>query len=196
MIRRSTWITLAVFGVVLAFALWWTKAWPTASREAQATPPPEPLWEVQSSDVADLRIDDLDEGRAVEVRRREEGGWEVVSPQGAVLGDDVVEMAVIWLASPRPRAVLSPGGNLADYGLAPPVARITLSLRDGSSRVLEVGGATPGGTTTYVRLPGAESVLVVSKYGLSQVLTLVDSAFAPTETPAPGGSPETPPRPG
>ncbi len=196
MIRRSTWVTLAVFAVVLAFALWWTKARPTASSEAEATPTPEPLWEVQSSDVAALRIDDLAEGRAVEVRRRDEGGWEVVSPQGAVLGDDVVEMAVTWLASPVPRAVLSPGGSPADYGLDPPVARITLWLRDGSSRVLEVGGATPGGTTTYVRLPRAESVLVVSKYGLSQVLTLVESAFAPTETPAGQGSPEAMPTPG
>ncbi len=196
MIRRGTWITLAVFGAVLAFALWWTKARPSASEQAEATPTPEPLWQLAASEVAALQIDDLALGRAVEVNRREEGGWEVVSPLGASLDDAAVEMAVTWLESPRPRAVLSPEGALTDYGLDQPQARITVRLRDGSSRVLEVGGETPSGTTTYVRLPGTAAVYVVSKYGLSQVLSLVESAFAPTETPTEEVPPEATPSPG
>lgn len=196
MIRRGTWVTLGVFVVVLTFALWWTKAGPSASIADITTPTPEPLWELRSSEVASLRIDDLEAGRVVEVMRRDEGGWEVLSPVGAALADDAVEMAVTWLESPRPRALLLPVGSLADYGLDPPLARITVTMRDGSSRVLEVGAATPGGTTTYVRLPGGEALLVVSKYGLSQVLSLVESAFLATETPTEEAEAEVTPTPG
>ncbi len=185
MIRRGTWITLGVFAAVLAFALWWVKGRPAASSVAEPTPTPEPLWQVESSEVASLRVESLSAGRAVEVRRREGGSWEVLRPVGGALGDDAIEMAVTWLESPRPRAVLSPGDDLTVFGLEDPGARVTISLRDGSSRVLEVGGETPSGTTTYVRLPGMGGVYVVSKYGLGQVLSLVEDAFAPTETPTP-----------
>lgn len=197
MIRRGTWITLGVFVAVLAFALWWGKERPAGSSEPEATPTAEPLWQLESSDVTALRVEDLSGGRAAEVRRREEGGWEVLQPPGGALTDDVVEMAITWLESPRPRADLSSAGELAVYGLEPPRARITLSLRDGSSRVLEVGSETPSGTTTYVRLPGSGAVFVVSKYGLSQVLGLAEDAYSPTETPtrsetAPPGATPTP----
>lgn len=196
MIRRGTWITLGVFVAVLLFALWLVKGRPAGSSVAEATPTPEPLWQVEGTEVASLRVEDLSAGRALEVRRREEGGWEVLRPAGGALGDDAIEMAVTWLESPRPRAVLSPGDDLAVYGLDQPHARITLILRGGPSRVLEVGSDTPSGTTTYVRLPGTGSVYVVSKYGLGQVLGLVEDAYTPTPTPTAEAPLEATPTPG
>ncbi|MEW6569181.1 MAG: DUF4340 domain-containing protein [Chloroflexota bacterium] len=192
MIRRGTWITLSVFLGLLTFALWWARARPAPSGSAEATPTAEPLWQLDGNEVAGLRVEDLAGGRQVELRRSEGDSWELIRPTGGAVDDAVVEMAVMWLESPPPRGELSPVEDLAVYGLQEPLARVTVSLQDGSTRVLEVGDETPSGTTTYVRLPGSGRVVVVSKYGLSQVLSLVDDAYTPTETPmveAPAGTP-------
>lgn len=183
MIRRGTWISLGLFVVVLAFALWWTRGRPGSSGPPETTPTIEPIWELDSTQVVGLRIDDLAGSRVVELRRKDADGWELVQPISGTIDDAQVETALSWLASPRPRGVLAEPDDLEPYGLSEPVVRVTVTLGDGSTRVLEVGAETPGGTTTYARLPGEQGVLVVSKYGLGQVLGLVDDAFAPTATP-------------
>ena len=182
MIRRNTWVTVGVFAVLLVFAVWWTQFRPETGATAETTPTPEPLWEVQASQIVGLRIEDLSGGTAVEIRRTESGEWQVLEPADRRVAADRVGQAVSWLEVPRPRSTVAGQGNLADFGLAEPQTRVTMTLDDGSILTLEIGAETPTGTTTYARAPDSGDILVMSKYGLDEVLGLLDELLA-TPTP-------------
>jgi hypothetical protein len=182
MIRRNTWITLCVFAVLLVFAVWWTRFRPATGETTEATPTPEPLWEIQASQIVGLRIEDLSGGTAVEIHRTEDGEWQVLEPADRTVAADRVDQATSWLEVPRPRSAIVGQDNLADFGLAEPQSRVTVTLDDGSTRILEIGSETPMGTTTYARLPDSGDILVLSKYGLDEVLGLLDELLA-TQTP-------------
>lgn len=201
MIRRSTWITLGVFAVLVVFAIWWTRFRPASEAPPGATPTMEPLWEIDTSRVIGLTIERLSTGEVVSLRRQEDGAWQVVEPADHSVTNDRLERALSWLAMPQPRAVVSEASELADFGLAEPLSRVTVTLEDGSIFVMDVGAETPTGTTTFVRVPGRDGVIVMSKYGLSEVLGLVDEVLATptpsstavvTETPTASPTVETP----
>jgi hypothetical protein len=214
MIRRNTWITLAIFLVLLGFAYWWTRMRPEGAISADATPTQTALWEVEADQIVGIRVEYLTTGETVELQLQDDGTWTVLQPEEASITPERAQQAVDWLAAPRPRTTLPDPGDLLNFGLAEPVDRVTITLRDGSTHVFEVGAETPTGTTQYVRLSGQTEVLVVSKYSLDAVLGLLAdvvptptptatataegataTAPAPTETPAPSatsGGPGTP----
>jgi hypothetical protein len=183
MIRRSTWITLAAFIVLLAFSIWWTRYRPEPSETGEATPTLEALWQVAGEQIVALEVEDLAAGDRLQMRLGDDGAWQVVEPEGGSLTEDEIQTALQWLASPQPRAVLSEIEDLSMFGLEEPQARITLSLADGTTRRLDIGRVTPTGTTTYVRLPDRAQVQVVTKYGLQQVLDLIQASIPDTPTP-------------
>ena len=182
MIRRNTWITLAVFLVVLAFAVWWGRFRPEGAGSAEATPTQTALWEVAPDQIVGMLVEDLTTGETVDLELEEDGSWVVRQPEEGSITQERAQRALDWLAAPRPRTTIPDPADLLDFGLAEPVSRVTIRLRDGSTRVFEVGSETPTGTTQYVRLPGQSSVLVVSKYGLEDVLGLLTDVL-PTPTP-------------
>lgn len=186
MIRRNTWITVGAFAVVLVFAVWWTRFRPQTTETGEATPTPEPIWELRASQIVGLRIEDLGAGTAVEIRRGAGDEWQMLEPADRSVAADRVGQAISWLEVPRPRSTIPAPQDLADFGLAEPQRRLTVTLDDGSTRVLEVGNETPTGTMTYARVPDSSEVLAVSKYGLDEVLGLLDELLAtltPTVTP-------------
>ncbi len=183
MIRRNTWITLGVFVVLLGFAVWWTRFRPEGAASAEATPTQAPLWEVGADQILGIVVEDLTTGETVDLELQDDGTWVVNQPEEGSITSDRAQQAVDWLAAPRPRTTIPNPGDLLAFGLTEPVNRVTVRLRDGSSRVLEVGAETPTGTTRYVQLPGRPDVLVVSVYGLDDVLGLLtDVPPTPTAT--------------
>jgi hypothetical protein len=183
MIRRSTWVTIVVFLAVLAFGIWWTRFRPEAPATPEANPTLEPIWEVVGSQIVGLKIEDLEAGSTVELVRQANGTWDVVQPEGRMVSSDRVEQAVAWLESPRPRSIVEGQQDLTAFGLTEPSRRVTVTLQDSSTLTLEVGGATPTGTTTYARFAGTDGVLVLSTYGLDEVLGLLEEVLA-TPTPS------------
>jgi hypothetical protein len=94
-----------------------------------------------------------------------------------------VERAATWLASPQPRAVLPASDDLQAFGLDQPAKRISLTLEDGSQKQLDVGRTDPTGSVVYARVPDSSDVLLMSKFGLDEVLTLLETI--PTAAPTP-----------
>lgn len=189
MFRRNTWITLAVFLVLLVAAVWWTRSGQDRVGSADATPTQTALWEVAADQIVGIRVEYLTTGDMVYLERQEDGTWIVVQPEEGVITDDRVQRALDWLASPRPRTTIPDPADLLAFGLAEPATRVTIQLRDGEDRVFEVGADAPTGTTQYIRLPGQATVLVVSKYGLEDVLGLLEDVL-PTPTPTATTAPE------
>jgi hypothetical protein len=205
MIRRNTWITLAVFIVLLGAAIWWTRSGQGQASSTEPTPTQAALWEVEADQIVEIRVDYLSTGDTVDLERQDDGAWVVLQPAEGSVTEARVQQALDWLAAPRPRTTIPDPADLLDFGLTEPVSRVTIRLAGGDERVFEVGAEAPTGTTQYVRLPGEAGVLAVSKYSLDGVLGLLEDVLptptatqtatetgapAPDATSVPPGTPE------
>jgi hypothetical protein len=184
MIRTGTWIVLGLFVVLLAFAVWSSRTEQATPAGLETTPTLEPLWSVASEDIARIRVEDLRAGSVVEAQRDPDLGWELLQPETGPADSARLERAASWLALPVPKSsLLVAEEDLPTFGLSDPSSRVTAVLEDGTELSFEVGAEAPTGTLTYIRFPGRDGVLVLSKYGLSEVLGLLDPLpVAPTPT--------------
>ena len=183
MIRKTTWILLAVFGVSIVGAILWSSSQGDGT-EAESTPTVEALWTVDSAAIRSIRLEDLEGGTVVEVERHPEEGWHLVQPTPGPADAGRVERGASWLAAPRPRSVLPDSDDLAAFGLEEPSKRIVMTLEDGSQKQLDVGRTDPTGSVVYARVPDGTDVLLMSKFGLDEVLGLLEivPVAAPTPT--------------
>ncbi len=191
MIRRGTWIVLAVFVGLLGLYLWWSQQ-PAGPSEGEATPTPGPLWSVTAEQIQKIEVEDLDAGLRVVAQRQADVGWAVIEPEGAVQDAGRVERAATWLLAPVPRAEIGAQEDLEPFGLADPSYRVTVTLSGGTELVLEIGRETPIGDSRYVNFAGREGVLVFTQAGLDEVLGLLNDLIAPPTAPVPPTATRTP----
>ena len=187
MIRRSTWILLAIFAVVLGGAILWSRSTSASGSTAgaEATPTLEPLWSIPTTDILGLRVEDLETGAIVELRRGDEQTpWRMVEPEETPADASRVEWAVTALVSPRPQATLPLPDDLEPFGLAEPSLRVTVYMAGEVARGFDVGRVSPTGGVYYVTVPGRAEIVMLNEYSLSDVLSLLDELpYAPTATP-------------
>lgn len=193
MIRRGTWMMLGIFAALLACALIWQRAGPQPAPDATLAPTQPPLWELATDQIVRLRIEDLWAGDRLDLFRRADGAW-LAADADREPDPGRVQRALDWLAGPRPRARVADASDLQAFGLVEPSSRVTLWLADRTQVVLEIGAQVPTASAAYVRVDGSPEVLVVSTFGLDEVLGLL-ARPAPTAIPEgalPGASePET-----
>jgi hypothetical protein len=182
MIRKSTWITLGLFIVVLAFAIYWTSFRAPESPE-ESTPMPQPPWSLFSSEIEGLKVEDFESGESVELARDSEGGWARMTPEQGPVDSEMVEQSISWLASPSVTRQISAEGDLTQFGLSEPRGSVTILLTDGSSMVLLIGDNSPTSSMTYTLVPDSPDVLLVSKYDVNSILEFIDLELVPTPTP-------------
>lgn len=196
MIRRTTWILIGLLAAAVVGALAWTRRTPPA--ETDLTPTPQAIWEVDSASIRSIRIEDLESGTVVEVERNPEEAWHLVQPTPGPADAGRVERGATWLALPRPTSVLHDVEDLAAFGLDKPSKRIVVVFQDGSSKELNIGRTDPTGSVVYVQEPESRDILLIRRFGLDEVLGLLDpiplaaptatSVPAETATPAPAAA--------
>jgi hypothetical protein len=169
MIRRSTWIILGIFLLLLASTLVWQRYRKDAEARVTPTTEQEMLLNL-TSQVIGLRIEGFG-SQIVEVIRDEQGQWKLTVPEGHETDTDSVESAVSQLSNLSILSTFDQGLDLGNTGLMVPVYRITISLEDRQQINVYVGKATATGSGYYVRL-GEKDVSVVSKYNLDSILNL------------------------
>lgn len=190
MIRRNTWITLGVFGLVLVAAI-------LVRQRQQAEPAPtpsaslEPLWQVESSDIVGLTVEDLQAGTVLQLERDPEDLWQIVLPETLPADPARVERAVAWLSAPTPRAEVLDSIDLTAFALDQPEFRVEIVLSNGERHEFSVGRQSPTGDSRYASSPGRLGVQILSLVGLEEVLNLaIDLLPTPTPTMTPSPSPE------
>jgi len=196
MIRRTTWILIGLLAAAVVGALVWTRRTPPA--ETNLTPTPQAIWEVDSASIRSIRIEDAVSGSVVEVERNLEEAWHLVQPTPGPADAGRVERGAAWLALPRPAAVLQDVDDLAAFGLDEPAKKIVVVFQDGSQKELNVGDTDPTGSVVYVQEPDSRDILLIRRFGLDEVLGLLDpiplaaptatTTPAETATPTPGGA--------
>ena len=118
---------------------------PASKAPGLATPGAEPLLALVPEQVTSVR---LRQGATTREAQRRTGRWSPDRANG-LLDDFLRSLAGLPVLHEIPAA----GGDLGDYGLAPPHGTIELRTADGTDvEVLEVGDRNPPGSAVYVRL--------------------------------------------
>lgn len=99
--------------------------------------------------------------------RREGRSWWLREPLVDLANTRTVRELFRALESLEIRRQL-PEGNLARYGLDPPVALLTLSFADGSKREMRVGDPAPVSGDTYVTWQGLPGVALVPRFVIAR----------------------------
>ncbi len=191
MIRRNTWITLWAFGVVLFVALF-VRVRQQAEPGPTPSASPEPLWQVESGEIASLTIEDLQAGTVLQLERDPEELWQIVLPEPLPADPARVERAVSWISAPAPRAELLDTLDLAAFELDQPQYRVEIVLKSGERHEFSVGRVSPTGDSRYASSPGRPGVQILSLVGLEEVLNLAADLLptpTPTVTPTPTPDP-------
>jgi hypothetical protein len=194
MIRRSTWILIVLFLLVLAAAWGFQRYKSQQAAEATPTASTEQLLDIQENTLASLRIEN-NQGQALVLGRNAEGLWTVTEPVGEGETDTAqVASAISQLISLRSQFTLEMPENLGNYGLLQPSYTVTLALNGGEKHVLLIGSEARAVSGYYIQLDGA-APRVVSKFSLDPVLEMLKKPpYTATDTPIPDptGTPGTP----
>ena len=159
-----SWKTLAVL-LVLAAGLGGflivDNQWIAPKREKAASAKGR-LWTVEAKDVDALTITRKDE--TIKLKRAGDG-WEMTEPVKTRADGGVVNEVVTSLTTARVDREIDPNpSKLADFGLEPAAAQVTLEVKGQAAPLtLTVGGKNPTGVWVYAREGSKPAVFVVGE---------------------------------
>jgi hypothetical protein len=185
MIKRPTWILLAILALVIG-AYFVIKNRPSAtSTEATPTALGNNFLVTQADGTLQrLRISDK-QNRVVQMQRDSSGTWVVTLPTLGAADQSLAGAAETQVGALRIVTTLENSLNLADAGLDSPAYTIELTFVSGIQHVIQVGTLTPTSSGYYVRYD-AGNLYVVSQSGIDALLNLLTAPPYPaTETPVP-----------
>ncbi len=178
---------LLLLFAVLAAGVWWFELREPPKPAASTTS--IPISDVKPEDV--MRIEVVDAGKTVVVERTE-NGWRLTAPD--VSEADTLRVGDLLNRLGRANATrkLDNVGELGQYGLAQPASRVTLTRRDATVTTLLVGGKSPDGASTYVKLQESADVLVAPSFVVSDLARIVSDPPKLRPTPTALSAPTTP----
>jgi len=184
MIRRTTWIILAVFVILLGIVWAFPRIQGKLSSSSQATATPETKFLVSQGEknIQSLRAENS-AGKVMALGRDANGVWMLVEPAGKQIDLGAAESGVTQLLSLPITLTLEPAFDPASIGLNPPIYTITLDLVDGKKTVIKVGKLTPIKNGYYAQVDDGP-VTVVNNYSLDAFLNMLDNPPV-LETPTP-----------
>jgi hypothetical protein len=174
--RTTTIALLLVFAVLGLYVLLVQR--PRQQAEAQATPPASPatqyVFEALPEEIRQVRIVEQATGRSVAFGQDDAGEWVVSEPEAEAADSGAAYMAASQATRLFVSSVLTAPADLSAYGLIEPDYALELSLAGGEHLRAVVGDKTPTGASYYVLKDGHPDVLVVSGFGVDELLRLLD----------------------
>lgn len=182
MIRRPTWILLALFVVVLA-ASWFWQRYQKSKAEGQPTPTPATgLLDLEDTrTVRDLKITDA-QGSQLYLRKIGGGMWIMTEPERQNVDNEKVNPVIEQLGYADILSTLSTPPPQEQTGLDKPAYIVTITDETGKKYVLEIGSETPTQTGYYIRKDAV--VYVASKSDIDSLVALIKTPpiLLPTAT--------------
>jgi hypothetical protein len=190
MIRRNTWIVLAVL-LVLIGASFYSRD--LKAREAAAATPtqgPAALFKVAEGAPTDIKIVSS-VGTIVQFARDQSGKWVLKAPAEAPADQAAAEAAATQVGSLQVVSSVDLGADV--IGLDKPSYTITIGYGSSRAHTLLVGSVTPIQNGYYARLDGGQSQ-IVDKGGLDALLGLLTRPpYLNTPTPVASETPTSEP---
>ncbi|MBE0411020.1 MAG: hypothetical protein IBX69_14970 [Anaerolineales bacterium] len=171
MIRRTTWILLGLFGLVVAVAWYLQSSQQQRAAQATETHGISLLFPLQEVSITALRIIDQ-HGHVVEVKRESEGEWVFLGLEDGEPDIARIERAVSNASGIRVLSSLESQPELALIGLENPAYRIVIILEGGQQMEAFIGDLTALGNGYYARV-ASEDVVVANKFNLDAIIDLL-----------------------
>jgi hypothetical protein len=196
MVRKSTWILLAIFVLALAAAIYMDREG-ISLQTGTATPtvPPNLFADINLGSLSKIAFQsaptnsgDGIQGQSANLtlQKGSENQWMFASLDGGTVDQGKVQQVISNLFTLAPSSQLDMTTPLDATGLNAPFATLTLTLADGSQHVLQIGNATTIGTGYYSRLNNEQRIIVLPKFSVEDLVSLLSVSaltLQPTETP-------------
>lgn len=186
MIKKSTWILLAVFLLLLLVAAGWQfgfkpKSEPTATPTVFVNPLVTLFPNLTSTMVAGVTIQST-EGQVMELGRDDAGLWTVVQPEGGATDSTVADSLVSTIVRLTATNIVNPKDDLSVYGLSQPAYVVDVHLNGGDTHTIRIGDLAINGQY-YVQVDGGQPA-TVDQFSVSSIIdSLTNPPFQPTPTP-------------
>ena len=184
MIKRSTWILLAILALVVG-AYFLIKNQPAKGNTLTPTATGNSFLITQAEGVLQsLRISD-NKGNKFQMQRDLSKSWVITAPSSGEADQGLASAAETQVGALSIITQLQTPPALSVVGLAVPAYTIDLGFVNGSSHKIEVGIISPTGSGYYVRFDGGK-IYVIEKSGIDAILNLLTAPpFPATATPVP-----------
>jgi hypothetical protein len=186
MVRRSTWILLAVFAVLVGFALFFQNYQAKKSTNLATATPTESkarLYNIDGTQVNELNIANSSGNKLDLYRDSADSQWSIKDVPADKVDKFQIESISAQLFSIQVQQSLTQTPPLDSVGLITPAYTITMTETNGSRLVTFIGAQTPIGNGYYVRI-GTGPVVTVDKVTMNNVLDmLTNPPLLPTSTP-------------
>jgi len=183
MIKRSTWILLAIFALAIC-AYFYLKTNPLRFTTPTSTPTVTStsfLVNKNNEVLSRLSITNT-QGGIFEMERDSTGNWIIVQPRHSAADQSQAEAAETQIFALGIVTTLETSPSPDVLGLNPPADTLTIELSDGRQQVFEVGGLTPTSSGYYIRSEG--KIYVIKQYSIDSLLELINNPPYPA-TPIP-----------
>jgi hypothetical protein len=182
MIRRSTWLVLLLFLVVLGGGLYFQKY--QSENQAQITPTAQFklfLAGIDKNQITGFSIESSS-GQKFSAAKGQDGNWSVAGFTAADTDLSGIDDMLTKITSLSVLAELSEAPEEDVIGLAPPVYVFKVTLQNGTQQTALLGTSTPTKSGYYARLEEGSPV-VLGKYAVDNLLTFLE--HPPIATPIP-----------
>jgi hypothetical protein len=188
MVKRPTWILLAVLALVVG-VYYILQNHPLKKVEPTPTTTGDDLLISQADGaLQSLRISDK-KGNNFQMQRDLSKSWVITAPQSGVADQGLAGAAETQVGALRIVTVLETSPEPSVVGLDIPASTLELRFTSGKSHKIEVGNISPTGSGYYVRYDGGK-VYVISQSGIDALLNLLTAPPYPA-TPTPSITPES-----
>jgi len=181
MIRRTTWVILAIF-VVLVGVYWFIQRQNKQKAEATTpTPSSQPVFGTGFDAIQSVRLEDST-SRVVAVEKDGQGIWYLTVPKAELADQDQASTLASQVSNLRSLAIIDTPPALSAVGLDAPAYLLTIKTGDGNQEVAKIGSLTPTNSGYYVEAEGGP-LMVVAKTAIDGLVAYLDNPpFAPTPT--------------
>jgi hypothetical protein len=205
MVRRSTWILLAILAILVGFT-WLFQRYQTNKTENSRTATPTialvNIYDLTGKQVDQVDMSDSTGDKVVFNRNDESGQWSIAETPLEQSDTFQIESNLAQLFAITAQETLTQTPPLDSIGLVTPAYTISMATADGETINTYVGSITPIGSGYYLRV-NSGPIIIVDKLVIDDVLNmLINPPFVATPTaeftasetvlPTDSGTPETP----
>jgi len=174
MIRRSTWIIIAIFIILMGLTVYLGYV-NRARLEVEPTPTLSValLADLGETSIDSMKIDDL-QGKVIELSRNQADEWVLTNPPAEMTDMAKVQDTILQLLTLAPNSKIEPAPESSATGLDFPQFIILVQTKEGRQIIIRVGKETAIQNGYYLRVDQGP-VFVIDKYILDNFLGVLDS---------------------
>jgi len=186
MVRRTTWILLIIFALLVGFAFLFQRYQSNKAKVTETGVPtatPGKLYSFSTADLTSVSMED-NKGNSIDLYFDPASSkWTIKDVPVDQVDSTQIENAISQLVSIQVKETLTQSVSLNDVGLATPVYTITMTTTAGTQVITYVGSPNAIGDGHYARVDSGP-VVIVDKTVMDMAINFIKTPpLLPTPTP-------------